>query len=125
MDREIALLERLESEGVSVVERPMKGWGRYYRDRRLIVVRAGLTAGQRLATLTHEAIHHWRGDDGHQSPTVEAIVNRQTAMRLISAPEYALAETAAGPSAAAIAYELGLPVWVVECYRDILDTRAA
>lgn len=125
MEREIALLDRLEREGVTVVERPMKGWGRYYRDRRLIVVRAGLTAGQRLAALTHEALHHWRGDDGHQDSAVEATVNRQVAMRLISAPEYALAETLAGPSTAAIAYELGLPVWVVECYREILDTRAA
>lgn len=122
--REAALVDRLASEGVSIAEGDIKSWGFYSRPDRLIVLRRGLTGPQRLAALTHEAIHHWAGHDGHQSAAVEAWVNRQVAQRLVATPAYIAAERLHPGSVAGIAHELDLPVWVVEAYRSML-ARAA
>ena len=123
--RENALTDRLASEGILVIEREIPEWGRYYRERRLIVLQVGMTAGQRLATLTHESIHAWRADDGHQSSAVEARINRQVALQLISGPAYIAAERLHPGSVAGIAFELDLPVWVVESYQSSITPRAA
>lgn len=122
--REVALTDRLVSEGVSVVEWDIEPWGLYLRSERLIVLQAGMTQGQRLATLTHEALHAWRDDDGHQTPAVESLINRQVAMRLISMPAYAAAERLHPGSVAGIAHELDLPVWVVEAFQEFLSRAA-
>ena len=123
--REEALTDRLASEGILVVERDIPEWGRYYRERRLIVLQTGMTAGQRLATLTHEALHHWAGHDGHQDARTEARINRQVALQLVSSPAYIAAEHMHPGSVAGIAWELDLPVWVVESYQSSITSRAA
>ena len=115
--RENALTDRLASEGILVIERGIPEWGRYYRERHLIVLRSGMKAGQRLAALTHEALHHWAGHDGHQDARTEARINRQVAQQLITPPAYMAAEFLHPGSVAGIAFELDLPVWVVEAYR--------
>lgn len=122
--RESALTGRLVSEGVSIAEWEIEPWGLYVRHERLIVLQAGMTQGQRLATLTHEALHHWAGHDGHQSPAVESQINRQVALRLISAPAYIAAERLHPGSVAGIAFELDLPVWVIEAFQASLDRAA-
>ncbi len=122
--REAALTDRLVSEGVSIVEWDISQWGLYIREERLVVLRAGMTACQRLATLTHEAIHHWTGHDGHQPPAVETWVNRQVAQRLVATPAYIAAERLHPGSVAGIAHELDLPVWVVRAYQDCLERAA-
>lgn len=116
-NREDALTSRLADEGISVVEWNIPEWGLYLRSEGLIVLQAGMTAGQRLATLTHEALHHWAGHDGHQSSAVEERINRQVAQQLISPPAYMAAEFLHPGSVAGIAFELDLPVWVVEAFQ--------
>lgn len=122
--REAALTDRLVDEGVSVVEWDIEPWGLYLRSERLIVLRAGMSQGQRLAALTHESLHFWAGHDGHQSPAVEERVNLQVAQRLIATPAYIAAERMHPGSVAGIAWELDLPVWVVEAYQDSLERAA-
>lgn len=115
-----ALTDRLASEGVSVHEWDIVQWGLYVRRERLVVVRAGMTVPQRLAALTHEALHHWAGHDGHQSEVVEARINRQVALQLVSTPAYIAAERLHQGNVAGIAAELDLPVWVVRAFQGSL-----
>lgn len=123
--RENALTDRLASEGVSIVEWNIEQWGLYLRPQRLIILQHGMTQGQRLATLTHEALHHWAGHDGHQSPAVESQINRQVALQLIPTPAYISAERLHPGSVAGIAFELDLPVWVIDAYQETLKVERA
>lgn len=54
--------------------------GRYYDDLRTIVVRSGMTIEQERRVLWHEIHHADRRDtQGHNSPEVERLVDRQAA----------------------------------------------
>lgn len=116
-----ALIDRLASEGVSVYEWDIVEWGLYVRRDRLVVIRAGMTVPQRLAALTHEALHYWAGHDGHQSEVVEARINRQVALQLVSTPAYIAAERLHHGNIGGIAFELDLPVWVVQAFQESLS----
>lgn len=119
-----ALTNQLASEGIAVWDWAIDDWGLYIRREKLILLRAGMTTPQRLAALTHETIHHYAGHDGHQSAATEARVNREVAKILISPDDYRLAERLHHGSAAGIAYELDLPLWVVDAYRENLERVA-
>ena len=109
-------------ERVEVVEEslPAGVWGLYDLDRRIVWVQRGLPASFRLATLLHEAVHHSRGDHGHQDTAVENRINEVVADLLVDPVEYALAERELGWSTGGIAVELGLPRWVVSAFRRSL-----
>lgn len=117
---EDALREGLARKGIAIHEANIDAWGFYSHEKRLIVLRRGLTRGQRTATLLHENIHSERGDEGHQTPKVEDRINEQVAYELISPLEYARAEIEAEGSLSGIAEILDYPVWCVESYRKIL-----
>lgn len=122
MDRERYfddLVAALAKRGVTVVEaRLPDGYlGGYSHQLRRIYISRDLAAYERLPTLMHEAEHHWRGDDGHQSDDIEALIDERVADELVSATEYALAEQLCGGHTGAIAAELDLPRWVISAYR--------
>lgn len=48
---------RLRSLGVSIVEADIAERGWYDADRNVVVVRAGMTLGERRSTLAHELVH--------------------------------------------------------------------
>lgn len=123
------LLTDLDEQGVFVrwVDLPGLMWGAYHLGNRTVYLRRGMSEAQEVATLAHELEHVRRGDDGHQSPAVEARIDRAVAYRLISVAEYRRAEeVTGGRSSGAIAVELGLPRWVVSAFRSTLrDWTAA
>ncbi|MDO4888129.1 MAG: hypothetical protein Q3979_05440 [Actinomycetaceae bacterium] len=122
---ESGLLDWFAARGVHVVEGDTgTDWGRYYLGRGTVVLRRGLTAGQRVATLAHEAAHVDRADDGHQSAVVEARINEGVARLLISPAEYVVAERLCGCDVGWIASELGVPAWCVAAYRRLLGRGA-
>lgn len=94
--------------------------GAYYHDTGLIVIDSRLPETSQRATLAHEYVHALRGHDGPQSASMEQCVDRQAARLLISPAEYALAERLHEGNPVGIAEDLGVPVWVVEAYRQAL-----
>ncbi|MEW6934126.1 ImmA/IrrE family metallo-endopeptidase [Trueperella pyogenes] len=106
--------------GVHVVFAPFPLAGAYYHDTGLIVIDSRLPETSQRATLAHEYVHALCGHDGPQSAGVEQCVDRQAARLLISPAEYALAEYAHEGKTVGIAEDLGVPVWVVEAYRQAL-----
>ena len=106
--------------GVHVAFLPLEDAGLYIHSRRLIVVESRLPETLQRATLAHEYVHALRGHVGPQSASVERLVDREAARLLISPAEYALAEYMHEGNTVGIAEELGVPVWVVEAYRERL-----
>lgn len=104
--------------GVHVVFVPFPLAGAYYRDEGLVVIDSRLPAAAQRAALAHEYIHATLGHDGLQEAHIEARVDRRAARLLVSPAEYVLAERLYGCDVAAIAEELGVPVWVVVAYRE-------
>lgn len=118
---ENALLDYLSREGITVIETELGGaWGYYDHAASVVYLQVGMTGGHRLAALTHEAVHHWRGDIGPQSRAVEARVDEIVAQLLVDPVDYAWAETQYGWHTRGIAYALDLPAWVVRAYRRVL-----
>lgn len=118
---EEALHDYLSREGISVVETDLGGiWGYYMRSQARIYIQSGMCTGHRLATLCHEAIHHYRGDSGPQPLSVEREIDEQVAQLLVDPVDYAFFESQLGWHAGGIAAELELPVWVVRAYRRVL-----
>ena len=113
----------MAAHGVMVVEVDMPGtmWGCYCLSSHTVALRPGLTSAQRMATLLHEAQHVLREDDGHQDRKVEDRINEAVACQMIDLMEYARAETEYGWNSGAIAADIGVPRWVVEAYRRVLD----
>ena len=106
-------------EGLNSGKLPCGWWGAYCDTTRTILIPTGLPLYARPATLLHELEHARRGDHGHQSPRVEAQINRQVAQRLVCPWDYRLAEQAHGGHPGGIAHELEQPLWVVEAYRSL------
>lgn len=94
--------------------------GAYYLPERLIIIDSRLSEQEQLATLAHEYIHACFWHDGHQSPEIEAAVNRRAAQLLVSPIEYVLAEKVYGGNVFLIAEELNLPAWVIRAYQETL-----
>lgn len=116
------VLEEIAAAGIQVQETgklPRGWWGAYCDTTRTILIPAKLPLYARPATLLHELEHARRGDHGHQSPRVEAQINRQVAQRLVCPWDYRLAEQAHGGHPGGIAHELEQPLWVVEAYRSL------
>ena len=119
---------RLETRGVQVIETrdgmtgDRVGW--YCHQTRTIALHPDLLERQRLPVLLHEAIHHDREDQGHQSAAVEARIDEQVARMLIDAVEFAWAESQVGYHVGGLAALLDMPTWVVRAYRRCL-TKAA
>ncbi|VDG76201.1 Domain of uncharacterised function (DUF955) [Actinobaculum suis] len=112
------LIAELYKLGVCVVYAPISGAsGHYYHETGLVVVDSRTSPRWQIWTLAHELVHAWRGDDGPQPASVEALVDRTAARLLISGAEYALAEQLYGPNIALIAEELGVVPECVEAYR--------
>ena len=113
----------MAAHGVTVVEVDMLGtmWGCYCLREHAVALRPGLTDMQRRAALMHEAQHVLRGDDGHQGRRVEDRINETVACQMVDLMEYARTETEYGWNSGAIAVDLGVPKWVVQAYRRVLD----
>lgn len=128
---ETDVLRAFAQEGVAVLETrdgmtgDMVGW--YSLQDRAVGIHPDLMQRQRLAVLLHEWHHHVRGDDGHQSPAVEARIDEDVAQSLVDPVDYAFCETQWGWSTGGIAAELEVPRWVIEAYRRVLarEARAA
>ncbi|MEW6894499.1 ImmA/IrrE family metallo-endopeptidase [Trueperella pyogenes] len=118
--KEFDLIRACARLGVHVAFLPLEDAGLYIHSRRLIVVDSRLPEALQRATLAHEYVHALRGHDGPQSASVERCVDRQAARLLISPAEYALAERLHEGNPVGIAEDLGVPVWVVEAYRQAL-----
>lgn len=95
--------------------------GAWYAPTRTIYLRYGMTHAQQTVTLQHELIHAELGHEGTQSPETEQRVNELTALRLISPPEYAIAEITYGTSAFVLARELDVTPTIIEAYQRVLD----
>lgn len=124
---ESAVLDHLAAHGIKVAEVDLGGqaWGFYSHERRVIYLQAGMTAGARLATLCHEALHWRRGDVGPQSRAVEDRIDEEVAAELVDMVEYAWAESQCGWSTAGIAAALDLPKWTIRAYRRLLARERA
>ncbi len=90
--------------------------GYYSHQRRIIVLRLGLTPTERNSVLAHELGHAFYGDEC-SSGAKERRAQRYAAELLIDPEEYAAAEMV-DPSAPAIADALGVTVDVVNDYRE-------
>ncbi|MBW3070011.1 MULTISPECIES: hypothetical protein [unclassified Actinomyces] len=64
--------------------------------------------------------HAARGDDDHQTRSVEARIDRQVACRLITPGAYRAAEALVEPHLGALAVELDVPSWINLAYRETL-----
>lgn len=90
--------------------------GYYSHERRIIVLRLGLTPFEMRSVLAHELAHAHFGDECSTKPN-ERRAERYAAMLLIQPEDYAAAE-AIDPSPWAIAEELGVTEDLVTVYRD-------
>ena len=125
-DKESALRDYLSREGVTVIETELDGaWGYYDALSKTIFIQAGMTTGHRVATLLHEAAHHYRGDKGPQPEAVEARIDEAVARLLVDPREYAFWESQHGWHTGGIAHALELPRWVITAYRRVLERATA
>ena len=117
--REAMLLAAAHAYGVTVHMGDLPGTlrGKYEASRARIVLRRGMTEGQRVSALAHELVHARRGDDGHQTRAVEAHVDEEAAGLLLGADEYARAERLVGGDPRALAVELEVTPGLVESWQ--------
>ena len=117
--REAMLLSAAHAYGVTVHMADLPGTlrGMFEASSGRILLRAGMTEGQRVSTLAHELIHARRGDDGHQSGACEARIDEEAAGLLLTAEEYAQAERIVGPDSRALAVELDVTPSLVDAWK--------
>lgn len=115
------LVAQAEASGVAVMTRNIgRHHGRYLLKHRLIMLSPRLSGPQTISALGHELAHAYFGDDGPQSPELEARAWRWAARVLITPQRYAAAELAVGTThLGAIARELGVTRQVVEAWQDV------
>lgn len=117
------IVDYAEAHGVVVIERDLESrLGAYFEPERTIVVASGLAVFQKRATLTHELVHWFYGHDGCQPIRTESKVNRHVAELLINAVEFDMACRLSPSNAESIAFYLNLPVWVIDTYKNIVNT---
>lgn len=116
------LISLVESHGIPVSWGHVCSLGAYHHPTATIWLDCSLASypRQALGVLAHEYVHALYGHDGAQPASVERLVDRRAAQLLISPAEYALAEYVHEGNTVGIAEELGVPVWVVEAYRERL-----
>lgn len=114
------LLTQCHQRHIHVAFLPFHISGAYYLPERLIVIDSRLSEREQLAVLAHEYVHACFWHDGHQSPEIEAAVNRRAAQLLVSPIEYVLAEKVYGGNVFLIAEELNLPTWIIQAYQETL-----
>lgn len=126
VDQLARLIDEAAAAGITVqyARLPDGRLGAYHHATRTIWLSHQLSDTHAVAVLMHEMEHARRGDDGHQSPQVEARINQAVAAQLIDPGAYLHALRATGGDAYALAEELGVPVWVVAAYRPALTIRA-
>ena len=121
------LCEQADRMGVRVREMvlPSGVLGFYSDSRGLILIDGALNARQRLCVMQHELIHaehHDRSCPGADDVKVERRTRRETARRLISPVDYALAEAVhEDGDPRALALELGVTLQVLLDYRELLE----
>ncbi len=96
--------------------------GSYDSRTRTIRIARGLSTGQQVVTLQHELIHALHDQNGtwDPDPQVEEMRTRtETALRLVSPYEYAIAERLYGPDPWCLADQLGLTVHVVRDWQQL------
>lgn len=119
----VDIVEYAEAHGVAVIERDLEArLGAYFEPERTIVVASGLALFQKRATLTHELVHWFYGHDGCQPIRAELKVNRRVAELLIDAVEFDMACRLSPSNVEGVAFYLNLPVWVIDIYKNILNT---
>lgn len=100
--------------------------GLYDESLRTIIIDENMTDVQKRCTLTHELFHWLHADDSctrYGRNHEERRVKRETAMLLIPPAAYVRAERAYDGEIFLMACELDVTVFVVECYRSILEGR--
>jgi hypothetical protein len=123
--REAMLLTAAHAYGATVHMADLPGTlrGLYDAEHNRIILRSGMTEGQRVSTLAHELIHARRGDNGHQSSAHESRIDEEAAGLLLTAEEYALAERIVGHDSRALAAELDVTPSLVDAWKRRARTR--
>lgn len=118
-EREQFLLETAHFYGATVRLATLPGTvrGLYVHAQRLILIRAGMTAAQRVSTLAHEVVHARRGDHGPQSPTIEAHVDEEAAGLVITSLDYRDAARVHGDDPRALAAELDVTLGLIVAWQ--------
>jgi Zn-dependent peptidase ImmA (M78 family) len=123
------LLDFAKANGISVKYGPLgRRRGEYRHDPRLIILNPRMSDTLQCSTLAHELGHWHYGDTWTDDPKVLAMrerrANRYAAELLIDPLEYAYAERVLGADkVTSLARELGVAIYVVEAYREILHDR--
>ena len=115
------LISQASALGVRVEEHELPDGlcGLYYDPLRLIVIDPALSDFQRRCTLCHELVHARYRDHGCDG-RAERRARMETARRLISRADYALAERVYEGDPYQIACALNVTMQVLEDYRMIL-----
>ncbi len=90
--------------------------GEFHRDANTIVLNHRLTGPQVVACLAHELGHAVLGHD-RSTPANEQRAWEHAAALVITASDYAAAESRVGPDVAALAVELGVTPRLIEGWR--------
>lgn len=100
--------------------------GLYDEALQTIIIDSRMTDVQKRCTLAHELFHWLHADDAcsrYGRNHEERRVKRETAMLLIPPAAYVRAERAYDGEIFLMACELEVTVFMVECYRSILEGR--
>lgn len=122
------MLNACEPHPVHITEDRLNGdiAGLYDETLQTIIIDESMTDIQKRCTLTHELFHWLHADDActrYGRNHEERRVKRETAMLLIPPAAYVKAERAYDGEIFLMACELEVTVFVVECYRSILEGR--
>lgn len=117
------------SIGTTVSEHEVGPKGFYVHQSRTISIRRGVTGPALRCTLAHELAHAMAGDEPTGIEWADARMERAadvTAARwLISAEDYAAAESLYGAHPGAIARELGVTLHVLETWQSLYERHTA
>ena len=118
-----ALVDQAHAAGLKVMTRSIgRHHGRYLHKHQLIMLSPRLTGPQTISALAHELGHAHYGDDGPQTPEIEARAWRWASRALIDPRAYAEAEARVGHHRGAIARELGVRRIVVDTWAELQDS---
>ncbi len=122
--REAALLATAHAYGVTVhmAELPGTLRGLYDANTGRILLRTGMSDGQRVSTLAHELIHARRGDAGHQDPTHEARIDEEAAGLLLTSEQVARATDDVGTDSRDLAAALNTTPSLVDAWKRRAQT---
>ncbi|WP_407107820.1 ImmA/IrrE family metallo-endopeptidase [Rhodococcus aetherivorans] len=120
------LEQMVASAGILILEGELPGGerGRWYADKRVIVLQSGMSITRTRCALCHELGHAFLGHDmSTLDPVIRARQERQAdefaAERLITAESYARAEAIHGAYLPSIANELNVTLAMAEAWREL------